>query len=367
MRVLNIYPNCVHQSTKVPPKNAFSKDSLDDRAKHFLKVLVERYIQDGQPVGSRTLARDAGLDLSPATVRNVMADLEDLGLVTSPHTSAGRIPTEEGYRFFIDSLITVKPLDEREVGTLKERLAAAQDFGHLAESVSQVLSGVTHMAGVVMLPRREGVTLRQIELLRLSRERILAILVTNRGEVLNRVLHAPREFSPSELEQTANYLNHTYGGCTLHEMRSALLREMREDRRRLDRLMAFAVEMGSELLGNEADLDEFVISGQTNLMDFNDLADMARLRALFDAFTRKHDVLRLLDACVKAEGMQIFIGRESGYRQFDQCSLVAASYAVEDDVIGVLGVIGPTRMAYDRIIPIVDVTARLVGAALKQG
>lgn len=351
----------------MPPNKDLTTDSLDDRAKYFLKVLVERYIQDGQPVGSRTLARDAGLDLSPATVRNVMADLEDLGLVTSPHTSAGRIPTEEGYRFFIDSLITVKPLASREVDRLKERLAAAQDSGHLAESVSRVLSGATHMAGVVMLPRREGVTLRQIEFLPLSRERILAILVTNRGEVLNRILHVPREFSPSELEQTANYLNRTYAGRTLQEMRAALLREMREDRRRMDRLMACAVEMGSEVLGDETDLDDFAISGQTNLMGLDDLSDMARLRSLFDAFARKHDVLRLLDACVKAEGMQIFIGRESGYQQFDQCSVVTAPYSAEDEVFGVLGVIGPTRMAYDRIIPIVDVTARLVGAALKQG
>ncbi|MGD2082903.1 MAG: heat-inducible transcriptional repressor HrcA [Chromatiales bacterium] len=344
-----------------------SRETLDDRARFFLKVLVERYIQDGQPVGSRTLARDAGSDLSPATVRNVMADLEELGLVTSPHTSAGRIPTEEGYRFFVDSLITVRPLGDPEIQSLKEQLTKARESGRLAESVSQVLSGVTHMAGVVMLPRRERVAFRQIEFLRLSGTRILAILVTSGGEVLNRIIQTEREFSASELEQSANYLNQTYGGRTLQDMRARLLKEMREVRRRMDGLMAFAVEMGSEVLRDEDALDDCFISGQTNLMDFNDFSDLRRLRELFDAFTRKHDILYLLDACVRAEGMQIFIGRESGYEHLDRCSLITAPYAVEDEVVGVLGVIGPTRMAYDRIIPIVDVTARLVGAALKQG
>jgi len=343
-----------------------TKENLDERAKHFLKVLVERHIQDGEPVGSRALARDAGLDLSPATVRNVMSDLEELGLVSSPHTSAGRVPTEEGYRVFVDSLITVKPLVPREIERLRQQLDAAQDAGRLVEMISEVLSRVTHMAGVVMLPRRDALAFRQIEFLPLSGTRTLAILVTSRGEVLNRIIQARREFSRAELEQTANYLNRTFAGRTLHEMRQDLLREMREDRRRMDRLMRLAAEMGSEVLGGEDGLDECIISGQTNLMDFDDLADMGRLRALFDAFTRKHDILHLLDACMKAEGLQIFIGRESGYRDLTHCSLVTAPYEIDDEVAGVLGVIGPTRMAYDRIIPIVDLTARLVGAALKQ-
>ncbi len=351
---------------KVAGSKGLTKATLDERARHFLKVLVERHIQDGEPVGSRTLARDAGLDLSPATVRNVMADLEDLGLITAPHTSAGRIPTEEGYRFFVDSLITVKPLVSLEIERLREQVDAAQDAGKLVEAVSEVLSGLTHMAGVVMLSRRDAVAFRQIEFLPLSGVRTLAILVTSRGEVLNRIIHAPREFSRSELEQTANYLNRTYAGRTLHEMRQELVREMREDRRRMDRLMSLAVEMGSEALGDDAGPDECIISGQTNLMDFNDLADMRRLRVLFDAFARKHDILRLLEACMKAEGLQIFIGKETGYRELDYCSVVTAPYEMNHEVVGVLGVIGPTRMAYDRIIPIVDLTARLVGAALKQ-
>ncbi len=348
-------------------KKRLEKSAVGERAQYFLKVLIERYIAEGQPVGSRTLARDAGLDLSPATIRNVLADLEEMGLVASPHTSAGRVPTVSGYRLFVDSLLTVKPLAKLEIGQLREQLGTQQEPAHLLESASTMLSGFTRMAGIVMLPRHERITLRQIEFLPLSGNRVLTILVTQKDEVHNRIITTKRAYTRAELEQAANLLNQTFSGQTLDLMRKKLFEDIQKARVDLDRTMARAVEMAGQVFqSDEPSSGDCLISGQTNLMGFEDLLDMTSLRHLFDAFAEKHEILHLLDQCMQAEGVQIFIGEESGYQHFDNCSVVTAPYEVDNEVAGVLGVIGPTRMAYDRVIPIVDVTAKLLGAALKQ-
>jgi len=339
---------------------------VSERAQHFLKALIERYIRDGQPVGSRTLSKDTGLELSPATVRNVMADLEDMGLVSSPHTSAGRVPTVSGYRLFIDSLLTLKQLDQWEVESMRRQLDSFGDASALIASASQVLSGVTHLAGVVMMPRHERTAFRQIEFLPLSGNRVLAILVTSEGEVHNRVINTDHLYSRSQLEQAAGYLNDLFTGQDMREVRKRLLADLKTTREHMDQVMRHAVEMAQRVVEAAEEADDCFIAGQTNLMEFNELASIERLKQLFDAFTEKNQILHLLDRCIAAEAVQIFVGEESGYRLLDDCSLVTAPYRVEDQVIGVLGVIGPKRMDYPRIIPIVDVTARLLGAALKQ-
>lgn len=340
------------------------ESGINERAQHFLKVLIERYIRDGQPVGSRTLARDAGMDLSPATVRNVMADLEELGFVASPHTSAGRIPTVPGYRFFVDSLISLKPLDEPEVARVKDELGVDENPLSVLESASRLLSSLTHLAGVVMVPRRDRITVKQVEFIQLSSTRVLTVLVTAKGEVLNRIIETSRRFSPAELEQAGNYLTRHYAGRDLEGMRAQLVREMEDARRNMNTVMARLLEMADVALRQD-DRSDYVMAGQTNLMDFDELAQMDRLRQLFNAFTEKQEILHLLDRSLQADGMQIFIGEESGYMTLESCSVITAPYEVDDQVVGVLGVIGPTRMPYDRVIPIVDVTARLLGAALK--
>jgi heat-inducible transcriptional repressor len=342
-----------------------SDASVNERAQHFLKVLIERYIRDGQPVGSRTLAREAGGDLSPATIRNVMADLEELGLVTSPHTSSGRVPTVSGYRFFVDTLLTLRPLNESEVDQARHQLEAVFDGQALADMASRLLSQFTHMAGVVTVPRRERLVLRQIEFLPLSSRRVLTIVVTGDGVVHNRIIETAKAYTSGELEQAANYLNRTYGGVDLEMVRNAVLQEMGKTREALDEIMRRAVEMAGKALESQAGGDGLLVTGQTNLMDFSELAHMERLRQLFDAFQEKQQLLHLLDRCLAADGVQIFIGQESGFRPLDHCSVVTAPYTIDGQVAGVLGVVGPTRMAYDRVIPIVDVTARLLGAALK--
>ncbi len=350
----------------MPRKKELRESKVNERAQHFLKVLIERYIQDGQPIGSRTLAKDAGLDLSPATIRNVMSDLEDMGLVISPHTSAGRVPTISGYRMFLDSLITLKPLDLQQVQSIKSGIGEMEEPCRLIQSVSQLLSGITNMAGVVRLPRRERASFRQIEFLSLSGNRVLAILVTNEEEVSNRIIHTRKVYSKTELEQAANYLNGKFAGRGMDGVRADLLLDMHKDRRDMDRIMAQAMEMAEQIVeGADDDEDDYLIAGQTNLMDFDELGSMERLKALFEAFTEKQQILHLLDRCMGADGVQIFIGEESGYHMLDGVSMVTAPYKVSDQVIGVVGVIGPTRMAYQSVIPIVDVTARLLGAALK--
>lgn len=341
-----------------------SEHALSDRGQHLLRVLVERYIRDGQPVGSRTLSRDAGLDLSPATIRNVMADLEEMGLVRSPHTSAGRVPTVQGYRLFVDTLLQIAPLDGDEVQRLRVQLDTAQDRDALMGAASSLLSDLTRFAGVVMLPRHEQVTLRQIEFLQLSDNQVLTILVVNSREVQNRIVRTQRGYSPSELQQAANYINSLGAGKSLTQVRENLLRDLQDARERMNGMMVAAIEMAAQALPEQPDADDFVVAGQTNLMEYNDLANMEKMRQLFEAFGRKRDMLHLLDQCLQARRVQIFIGEESGYDALDDCSVVTAPYGVDGRVLGVLGVIGPTRMAYERVIPIVDATARLLGAAL---
>jgi heat-inducible transcriptional repressor len=342
-------------------------NKVSERALHFLKALIERHIRDGQPVGSRTLAKGTGLELSPATVRNVMSDLEELGLVSSPHTSSGRVPTVTGYRLFLDSLLTVRPLAETEVEDMRRRFAALDDSADLIEAASQILSGVTRLAGLVMTPRREQQAFRQIEFLPLSGDRVLVLLVTEEGEVHNRVIHTDERYSPAQLEQAANYLNSLFTGRDLREVRRRLLDEMRHTQDRMDSLMRQAMDMARRVVESAEDKDDLCVAGQTNLMEFTELASMDRLKQLFDDFTEKNQILHLLDRCIEAAGVQIFVGDESGHQLLGGCSLVTAPYYIDNKVIGVLGVIGPARMNYPRVIPIVDVTARLLGAALKQG
>jgi len=337
---------------------------LNERSQQLLKTLVERYIHDGQPVGSRVLSKDSDLKLSPATIRNVMADLEDLGLIHSPHTSAGRVPTVNGYRLFVDTLLTVKPLHEQELDRLHKGLDKRED-DDLLSMASKLLSDTTQMAGVVTLPRKELVCLRHIEFLPLSNTRVLVIFVTNEHEVHNRIIHTSKKFSATELLQAANYLTSIYSGKSLASVRAAVLKEMQEDQQRMNQSMLDAVSMAQLAFNKDENKEEdYVLSGQTNLMGFSELSDMDRLKGLFDAFSQKRGIIHLLDKCLAADGVQIYIGEESGYQAFEHCSLVTSSYAVNDEVVGVLGVIGPTRMAYERIIPFVDVTAKLLGAAL---
>lgn len=337
---------------------------LSDRAQLLLKALTERYIREGQPVGSRTLARDAGLKLSPATIRNVMADLEELGLVQSPHTSAGRVPTVQGYRLFVDTLLTVQPLDATVVEAMKSSLEARIETDKLVGSASSLLSDVTRMAGIVTLPRREHASLQRVEFIPLSQRKVLAILVISNKEVQNCILDTERDYTATELQQVSNYLNQQFAGKELSAVRVQLVEELRETRESLDRMMKTALQMADRVLGTAEEGDDYVLAGQTNLLDFEELCNVATMRQLFEAFNEKSHILKLLDQCVQSQGVQIFIGEESGYKLLDECSLVTAPYSVDGEVLGVLGVIGPTRMAYERVIPIVDATARILSAAL---
>ena len=340
---------------------------LSERAQHLFRVLVQRYIGSGQPVGSRTLSRDSGLDLSPATVRNVMADLEDLGLLRSPHVSAGRVPTVQGYRFFVDSLLKVAPIDDEELERLRSQLEIKGDRESLMDAATSLISDMTHMAGIVTLPKQERLILRHVEFLTLSPERVLVILVVNGSDVQNRVIHLGRSCSQAVLQQVGNYLNEVCAGKDLREVRESLLVELKEHRSSLNELMLTAIEMADKAFVRDTGGEEsLLVSGQTNLMEYGELADMEKLRHLFEAFREKTELLHILDQCLRTDGLRIFIGEESGFEVLDGCSVVTAPYESEGDVLGVLGVIGPTRMAYDRVIPIVDVTARLLGAALNQ-
>ena len=341
---------------------------LNHRARHILKVLVESYIQDGQPVGSRSLARNSGLDLSAATIRNVMADLEEMGYIRAPHTSAGRIPTSQGYRLFVDTLITVRPLEAQAISILQGQLKAERDPHFLIQSASSLLSGITQLTGVVALPRRNPSAIRQIEFLSLSARQVLVILVMNRNEVQNRIIQLDDDVTASELQQAANFLNERLIGKDLTQARTMLLEEMRQHREDMNRMMLAAIELGEKAVADLADTQVdggCVIAGETNLMGYDDLSDIYKLRELFAAFTRKRDILSLLDKCMQADGVKIFIGRESGQAVFDDCSVVTAPYEIDGEQLGVLGVIGPKRMAYERVIPVVDLTARLLSVALK--
>jgi heat-inducible transcriptional repressor len=341
----------------------------DERAQHILRTLVQQFIRDGQPVGSRTLSKAAGLSLSPATIRNVMADLEDYGFITSPHTSAGRIPTPKGYRFFVDTLVQLRQPAAREINELQMQLSDDHtlDAKTLAETASSALSSLTSLASLVTLPRQPKVELRQIEFLPISERRVLAILVVNDSEVQNRVLNLDRTYSAAELQRAANFLNEHYAGKDISVIRASVVEELQRTQQSMNQLMIDTVSIAQQALTGEEIPSGFVMKGETKLMGFEELSDMQRLRQLFDAFSQQREILGLLDRSIEADGIQIFIGEESGYQMLDNCSVVTAPYRVDDEIVGVLGVIGPTRMAYERVIPIVDVTAKLVGAALNSG
>lgn len=332
---------------------------LDIRAQTLLKALVERYIADGQPVGSRALAKISGLDLSPATIRNIMSDLEELGLVASPHTSAGRVPTPRGYRLFVDSLLTVQTIDE---STVESRLQAGVSSQKIIASAAQVLSQLSQFAGVVLAPRRDS-TFQQIEFLRLSEKRILLVIVAPNGDVQNRLLLTESDYTPSELVQAANYINQHYAGLPFDRVRLQLTDELRQLRDDITRLMQAAVEAGSDAMSEES--EDVVISGERNLLSVSDLSsNMGSLRKMFDLFEQKTSLAALLDQSSRATGVQIFIGGESKLVPLDEMSVVSAPYESNGRIVGTLGVIGPTRMAYERVIPIVDITARLLSNAL---
>lgn len=338
--------------------------ALNARSEYLLKTLIERYIAEGTPVGSRTLAKHADINVSPATIRNIMADLEELGLIKSPHTSAGRVPTQAGYRLFVDSLIKVRPLESAAQQQLREELAGDTDPGEVATRASGMISQITHLAGVVMVPRLEEENrFRQIEFISLSEKRVLVILVTGSGQVLNRVIEVEHVYSPAELVQSANYFNETYGGSSLQHVKNSLLREIQADSETMQKGLRLAAKVAEQMFSSDRE-QGVVVSGEANLMDVPEMEDVRKLRKVFDIFSTKRDLLDLLDRSMKAGGINIFIGKESGYEGLDDCSVVTAPYSVEDQIVGTIGVVGPTRMAYDRIIPVVDITARLIGKIL---
>jgi heat-inducible transcriptional repressor len=337
---------------------------LDKRAQMLLKTLIERYIEDGEPVGSRTLSRFSGLDLSPATIRNVMSDLEEMGFISSPHTSAGRIPTPQGYRFFVDTLLVVKELASRELHQLEDQLHP-DNPQRVIHAASQLLSELSRFAGIVMTPRRRELTFRQIEFLRLSEKRVLLIVVTPQGDVQNRILVTERDFTAAELISAANYINQHYSGHSFEDVRQRLNQELRELRQDMIQLMTAAVEIGNQAVSEGS--EPYVITGERNLLSVHDLSqDLSRLRQLFDLFEQKTRLAQILDLSLRGEGVQVFIGGESGVSAPDEVSVVSAPYSVNGTVVGTVGVIGPTRMAYDRVVPIVDVTAKLLSSALSK-
>ena len=339
-------------------------NNIPERSLYLFKALVERFIEDGQPVGSRTLARDTMLDLSPATIRNVMADLEDLGLLHSPHTSAGRIPTVKGYRLFVDSLLRVNKLNNREIERIAEELAPRQDVQSLLYRTSAMLSDITRFAGIVMLPRQEQHSLKHVEFVALSDNRILVIMVINESEIQNCIIHTARVYAPSELQQASNYLNEMFAGKDLAAIRAALLQELQKMKDNVNRIMQTAIEMAQQAFTRPELQSDYVLAGQTNLMDVAELCDVEHLKKLFNTFNQKRDILHLLEQSINAKGVQIFIGEEAGYDVLDNCSVVTSPYEVDGQILGVLGVIGPVRMHYERVIPIVDITARMLSSAL---
>ncbi len=339
---------------------------LNDRAATLLKQLVSSYINDGQPVGSKQLAQDAGLDISSATIRNVMSGLEKKGLVIAPHTSAGRIPTEQGLRLFVDSLLEVQPIEEKLICQLQQQLDPDMEMNELVNHASQMVSEMTQMAGIVSVPKQPSAKLRHIEFLPLPEKRVLAIMVTNEKDVQNKVLHLHREYSANELHYAANFQNEQFSGQEVHEIRENLLQELDRSRQDVDNVMRTVVEVADKALSDdEVSKPEFIVQGETNLVRYNENTNREQLQHLFEIFDRKREMLGLFDRCIHGDGVKIFIGHEAGFEGFGDCSVITAPYSVEGKAIGVLGVIGPARMNYDHVIPVVDITARLLTDALK--
>lgn len=340
---------------------------LNDRAKHLLKVLVEGYIEDGRPVASAALAQRSGLKLSSATVRNVMASLEKEGYIQSPHTSAGRVPTSRGYRLFVDTMVKINPLDKRILNVVQSELnKSQQSVNGLIQSASGVLSGITQLAGIISVPRTPVIAIRHIEFLQISSKQVLVVFVMANNDVQNSIIYVEQEYKSSELQQSSNYLNEVVVGKGLGQARKILLNDIKQVHKNMNQMMLSAIELGEKALDvpDSTVGESCLVAGKTNLMEYDDLGDIQKMRQLFNAFNQKRDVLRLLDKCLQADGVQIFIGKESGYHIFNDCSVVTAPYQLGNNQVGVLGVVGPKRMPYDKIIPVVEVTAKLLSAAL---
>ena len=343
-----------------------AKNEISDRAQVLLKALVERHIRDGQPVGSKTLMQEAGLPVSAATIRNVLCDLEERGFLHSPHTSAGRVPTAQGYRLFVDSLLQMSPIDNEDVSALQAGLNPDRTSTELVQSASSLLSSITAQAGVVTVPRQNSNQLRQVEFLPLSGDRVLVILVVNEREVQNKIIHTQRVYSATELHDAAAMVNQRFAGHPLNTVLEQIVREMHEARSQIDNYLQATLDLASKALDQGAGQEECLVAGESRLLGNATAEELGGLRHLFEAFEQKKDLLHLLDRCSTADGIQIFIGEESGYTTFDEYSVVTAPYNDGVRQLGVLGVIGPTRMSYERVIPIVDVTARMLSSALSR-
>ena len=345
--------------------SSIQQTQLNNRAQYLLKLLIQKYISEGIPIGSRTLSRDSNLDLSPATIRHVMSDLETMGLISSPHTSAGRIPTSLGYRMFVDTLVRYKEPEEFDIeGIQSELIKKSDNTNQLVSKVSGILSRITSLAGVVSVPKNRQVTLRQIEFLPLSDNRILAILILNNSEVQNRIINTKDSYSIEDLQRAANYINDNYASTELNKIKEFLIHDLEKTRETMNRAMIDIISVAQSAMEGTNEKKDFVLAGEHNLMDFAELSNVETLKQLFDAFSKKQMMIDLLDRSINASGVQIFIGSESGYEIFDDCSIVTSPYKVDHHQIGVLGVIGPTRMEYDRVVPIVDLTAKLLSSAL---
>ena len=337
---------------------------LSERASILLKTLIERHIRDGQPVGSKTLLEEAGLPVSAATVRNVMSDLEERGYLTSPHTSAGRIPTSAGYRLFVDTLLQVRPMDLASVPDLREELNPDLTSRELVQTASQLLSSVTAQAGLVTVPRQNAVQLRQLEFLPLDGNRVLVIMVVNEHEVQNRIIYTERRYNEDELRLATTLVNQRFAGSRLDQVKRQVVAEMEADRQSIDTYMQATMDLASKAFEDDtAEEEDYVVAGESQLVGSATVEELERLQELFEAFQRKKDLLHLLERCSRAEGIQIFIGEEAGFDGLGGFSVITAPYTDGAETLGVLGVIGPTRMAYERVIPIVDITARLLSSA----
>ena len=352
-----------HRSVNIIDKADLNMPS--HRARRILSAIVDKYIQEGIPIGSKSLSLADNIGLSPASIRNVMSDLEELGFIASPYTSSGRVPTSKGYRFFIDSLLKLQPVEATELERIKKRVNFHESNSReLAISVSNTLSAITKLAGIVTIPKQQVTRLKEIDFIQLSEKRILAIIVMNETEVENRILQMKRDYSKDELKQASNYLNTHYKGRSLSYIKKHLINELMQTKDSVNSLMSDLIDIADQVLDFD-ESDEYIVAGQRRLMDFHELSDIKKLRQLFDAFKEKQQLLELLDKSMSTSGIQIFIGEESGYQMFDNCTLITSPYTTEDGAIGVLGVIGPTRIAYQKVIPIVAITAKLLGKSLK--
>jgi|TARA_B100001059_G_scaffold91096_1_gene89916 heat-inducible transcriptional repressor len=343
-------------------------ESLSKRQELLLKALVESFISDGQPVGSTKLSKASDIGVSSATIRNVFVDLEDLGYIYSPHKSAGRVPTELAYRMFVDKMIKVQPVNNHLIKKLKLNLNQDVERKNMVKNTNEILSNITGLTGLISLPTQKNMELKQIDFLTLSDNKILAILINKNNDVENKIINLDKNYSSSELQEAANYLNTIISGQSIHHIRKILLNELDDMRKDMNNIMSSAITFGKKLFldSNETQKnDDLLVSGQTRLMNCKELSDIEKLKTLFEAFSEKNNILHLLDKSISSNGVKIFIGAESGYNVLDDCSVVSAPYKFDNDVVGVLGVIGPKRMAYDRVIPIVDITAKLLTEALK--